>query len=50
MPIFGHLTRHPPRRGEQILIGGKSYTIQTLKEVVTTPGEYVAIIAPGSTL
>jgi hypothetical protein len=40
----------PPRRGEQILIGGKSYTIQTLKEVVTTPGEYVAIIAPGSSL
>ncbi len=40
----------PPRRGEQILIGGKAYTIQTLKEVVTTPGEYVAMISPGSSL
>jgi hypothetical protein len=40
----------PPGKGDQILIGGKSYTIQTLTEVISTPGEYVAIIAPGSTL
>ena len=40
----------PPRRGEQILIGGKSYTVQSLKELISTPGEYVATIAPGSTL
>ena len=40
----------PPRRGEQILIGGKAYTIQSLKEVISTPGEYVATIAPGSSL
>ncbi len=29
---------------------GKAYTIQSLKEVISTPGEYVAIIAPGSSL
>jgi hypothetical protein len=40
----------PPRRGEQILIDGKIYTVATLREQTGTPFEYVATIVPGSSI
>jgi len=39
-----------PRRGEQILISGKTYTISVVAEPLGTPFEHVATIVPGSSL
>ena len=39
-----------PRRGEQLLVDGKTYTIHTVREQIGTPFEHVATIVPGSAL
>jgi hypothetical protein len=39
-----------PRRGEQLLIEGKTYTVHSVREQTGTPVEYVATIVPGSSL
>jgi hypothetical protein len=39
-----------PRRGEQILVDGKTYTVHSVREQTGTPFEYVASIVPGSSL
>ena len=38
----------PPRRGEQVVFSGRKYTITEVRDVISTPGEYVATIHPGS--
>lgn len=40
----------PPRKGEQILISGKTYTISVVAEAIGTLFEHVATIVPGSSL
>ena len=39
-----------PIRGEQMTINGRKYTIQEIKDTVSTPGEYVVILKAGSKL
>jgi hypothetical protein len=39
-----------PRRGEQLLVDGKTYTVHTVREQTGTPFEHVATIVPGSSL
>ncbi len=39
-----------PTRGEQMNFNGRKYTISEVKDTISTPGEYVVIIKPGSKL
>ena len=38
----------PPRRGESVIFNARKYTIQDVRDVISTPGEYVATLHPGS--
>lgn len=38
----------PPRRGEIVIFNARRYTIQDVREHISTPGEYVATLHPGS--
>jgi hypothetical protein len=40
----------PPARGEQMTINGRKYTVDELKDAISTPGEYVVILQTGSKL
>lgn len=37
-----------PTRGEQVIFNGRKYTVQEVKDTISTAGEYVAVIKPGS--
>jgi hypothetical protein len=37
-----------PTRGEQVRFNGRKYTVETVKDTISTPEEYVAVIKPGS--
>jgi hypothetical protein len=37
-----------PTRGEQVRFNGRKYTVQEVKDTISTVGEYVAVIKPGS--
>ena len=37
-----------PARGEQVTFGGRKYTITEVRDPISTFGEYVATIQPGS--
>ena len=38
----------PPRRGEQVVFNARKYTIQDVRDLISTPGEYVVTLHPGS--
>lgn len=38
----------PPRRGETVIFNARRYTVQDVRDVISTPGEYVATLHPGS--
>jgi len=40
----------PPARGEQVTFSGRKYTVTELRDVITTFGEYIVTIRPGSKL
>lgn len=37
-----------PARGEQVTFGGRKYTITEVRDPISTPGEYIGTIQPGS--
>lgn len=37
-----------PARGEQVTFGGRKYTITEVRDAISTPGEHVVTIHPGS--
>jgi len=39
-----------PTKGEQMSFNGRRYTINEVKDAISTPGEYVVIIEAGSKL
>ncbi len=46
--FLGSTLTTAPTRGEQLTFGGRKYTITEVRDAISTPGEYVVTIHPGS--
>ena len=38
----------PPKRGESVLYGGRSYLVSEIKQLIHSEAEHVCILTPGS--